>query len=284
MLNLLSKNTVLVELLNDENQEFKTLNAELQTENKRYDSYTKELNRTVEELIDELAISTATQTALSVSLNEYKAIRQTLEDEILFLSDTTGDLNSTVQELNAAIAEFEEENDKFRTIVSFLEDEANGVQHSYDELAKTLASTIIRKRTLAEIGVKERMKAELAGWECGLVVAFATQEFSKNVNYPIGYSHFDDVVDYVSDKLFVNFCINSTDFETFLQNEIVEEGNTIWTINLSDFTRGVNIYTSEVLNYYFPDEDDTNGLDSEVWETANYECSKLSQEMIYKYQ
>lgn len=259
------------------------LNAELQTENTRYFTYTQELNRTVEELVEDLSQSTATRKSLTESLDEYKDIRETLEEELAILSGTTGDLNATVQELNAAIAEFQDENERFRTIVSFLEDEANGVQHSYDELTNALADTILRKSTLAEIGVKERMKSEIAGWECGLQAAFGTHQFTENVNYPIGFLHFDDVIDYVDGKLFVDFCIQPDDFQEFLETEIVEQGESVWTINLADFTRGVNIYTSEVLNYYFPDEDDTNGLDSDVWDAANYECRNLSDQARYSY-
>ncbi len=277
---------ILIELIkqfDDANEELKSLNAELEHENMRYISYTEDLNRTVEELVKDLAASTATRQALSESLDEYIEIKDNLEEELVILYDTTGDLNSTVQELRVAIEEFQEENERFRTIVSFLEEEADGVQHSYDELAQALADTILRKSTLAEIGVKERMKAELAGWECGLRTAFGNQQFTENVNLPIGYVYYDDVIKYVDNRLFDDFCVNSFEFEQFLKENIIDEGDSVWTINLSDFTRGVNIYISGALNYYFPDEHDTNGLDNEVWDEANYQCSNLSQDQRYNY-
>lgn len=269
--------------LNSANEEFNNLNQNLERENLRYIDYNRELNETVKELVEELDSAVISQQTLKDSIDDYIVIKQTLEQEVSMLSNTAGNLNSQVEELNEAIEEFKDENTKLRTIVSFLEDEANGVQQSYDELADALADTIIRKRALVRIALEERMKAELAGWECGLLTAFDTHQFAQNVNLPIGNSHYVDVIAYVNDKLLSDFCIETGKFESYLKDEIITDGASIWTINLKDLTRGVNIYSSEVLNYYFPDEGDANGLDGETWEIANYDCSNLSQEDRYTY-
>lgn len=269
--------------LNSANEEFNNLNQNLERENLRYIDYNRELNETVKELVKELDSAVISQQTLKDSIDDYIVIKQTLEQEVSMLSNTAGNLNSQVEELNEAIEEFKDENTKLRTIVSFLEDEANGVQQSYDELADALADTIIRKRALVRIALEERMKAELAGWECGLLTAFDTHQFAQNVNLPIGNSHYVDVIAYVNDKLLSDFCIETGKFESYLKDEIITDGASIWTINLKDLTRGVNIYSSEVLDYYFPDEGDTNGLDGETWEIANYDCSNLSQEDRYTY-
>jgi hypothetical protein len=273
----------LVTELNSANEEFNNLNQNLERENLRYIDYNRELNETVKELVKELDSAVISQQTLKDSIDDYIVIKQTLEQEVSMLSNTAGNLNSQVEELNEAIEEFKDENTKLRTIVSFLEDEANGVQQSYDELADALADTIIRKRALVRIALEERMKAELAGWECGLLTAFDTHQFAQNVNLPIGNSHYVDVIAYVNDKLLSDFCIETGKFESYLKDEIITDGASIWTINLKDLTRGVNIYSSEVLDYYFPDEGDTNGLDGETWEIANYDCSNLSQEDRYTY-
>ena len=236
----------------------------------------------MQQLSDDLASSAATQEALTDSLVEYVTIRQNLEYEIDLLSNTAGDLNSTVQELNEAIQEFESENQRFRLIVSFLEDEANGVKESYDDLANALAETILRKNALVQIGVEERMKAELAGWECGLPIAFVMHQFAQNFNLPIGYIYYDDVMGYVDDKLLSDFCIDTENFESYLENEIVPQGKSLWTLNLSDFTRGVNLYTWEVHSFYFPDGAE-DGVNSTAWVEAYFECNNLSKEDRYIY-
>ena len=269
--------------LQESNSEFSQLNENLQVENNRYSEYTQTLNATVTQLVTELALTTETKQALQISLDEYKEIRETLEEEVLTLSNTAGNLNSTVEELNKAIKDFQDENERFRTIVSFLEGEANGAQQSYDELARALEETIVRKRALAEIGVKERMNSELASWECGLDNAYGHLAFGKNFSLPIGYTYYDDVINYTNGKLLADFCIEIEDIESYLKNEFISEGTSLWTINLENFTKGVNVYTSAALNYYFPDEGDTNGLESESWEAANYECNNLPQDKKFSY-
>lgn len=239
---------------------------------------------TVNQLVNDLAASTNSQNALIVALDDYKVIEENLKTKISSLSETTGDLNATVQELNDAIDEFEDENDRFRTIVSFLEVEANGVQQSYEELANALEDTIMRKRVLAEIAVEERMKAELAGWECGIVTAFGTFDFATNVDLPIGFQNYGDVINYANVKILSDLCIDSTDVESYLKNKILPQGaSLLWTISLSDFTKGLNEYAAAALNYYFPDNGDSLGLSSETWESANYECTNLSQNDKFKY-
>lgn len=273
----------LVHEFNNTNVEFQRLNEELTVENNRYYDYTKTLNNTVSRLVNDLAVSTESQLALKNSLDEYRVLSTKLEQEVLSLSMTTGDLNSTVKDLNDAIEVFQEENDRFRTIVSFLEGEANGVQKSYDELTKALGDTILRKRALAEIVVEERMKTELAGWECGLVTAFGTQQFAKDISNPIGSMYYNEVLTYTDNKILSDFCVNKEDFELFVKNEFVFNGDILWNINLGDFTRAVNIYTATALNYYFPDQGDKNGLQSEIWEEANYECKNLLQDTKFTF-
>jgi len=267
----------LVVQLNNTNINFSNLNSELQSENSRYFNYTQRLNETVQELVTDLAASTAAKEDLTNALNDYKEIRATLEKEVEELSDTAGNLNSTVQDLNEAIADFQEENDRFRIIVTFLEDEADGVQKSFTELTVALAETILRKNALAEIAVEERMKAELAGWECGLVTAFGTTSFVQNVDAPIGFTHYNDVMDYVEKKLLSDFCVDTIELESYLEKEILEEGQNLWTISLNDLTRGANSYTYKVLDYYFPDEEE-NGLDSVTWDAANHDCTNLPED------
>ncbi len=268
--------------MNKTNIEFSSLNDQLRSENARYFNYTQSLNATVQELVNDLAASTAAREELTESLNEYKEIRGTLEREVKDLADTAGDLNFTVQELSDAIEDFQEENERFRVIVTFLEDEANEVEKSYSELTKALAETILRKNALAEIAVEERMKAELAGWECGLTLAFGTKPFTQNVELPIGYKDYNSVMDYVEDKLLSDFCVATRELESYLKTEILDQGESLWTISLSDLTWGANSYTYHVLNYYFPDEGEV-GLDSVTWDAANHDCTNLPEDKKFVY-
>ena len=269
--------------------EFQHQNELLRDENSRYIVYTNELNQTVDNLVAEVAEVRESEENLANTVEQFAVVAATLESEILILTNQTGDLNETESELNEAVALFVEENQQFRElnenlgkIVSFLEVEANGVQESYDELAKQLADTILRKEVLAEIGLKERMKAELSGWECGLLIAFGNQDFSEDQEIPIGYSDYYHVMNYISDKILSDLCIVQENLEVYLWEEVIP-GKQIWDINLKDLAFGVNIYSAKVLDHYFPDENDTEGLENYVWNVADYDCRNLDLDDRYLY-
>jgi hypothetical protein len=232
-------------------------------------------------LVSNLTEVTESETNLAKTVEEFTTMASILESEILILTNQSGDLNDTVAELSQAVTVFEVENqqlselnDDLGLIVSFLETEANSVQTSYSELAQQLADTILYKQVLAEIGLKERMKADIAGWECGLLTAFANQDFSEDQELPIGYSNYDYVMNYISDSLLSDLCIERGNLELYLRSEIVPNAEYLWEINMQDLTFGINIYSAIVLKHYFPDENDP-GVEDAAWNAANYDCKNL---------
>ena len=276
--------------LNATLDEFKEQNILLLDENARYEEYTRTLNETVDDLVTELVDVRNTEKQLENALDDYELVARTLRTEISILANHTDELNQTVQELDSAIDIFEEENQQFRElnedlrkIVSFLEVEANDVQTSYEELAQQLADTILRKEVLAEIGLQERMKSELSGWECGFLTAFGDKDFGKDPQVAIGYSSYDTVMNYISDRLLSDVCIVRGNLELFLRSEIVPDGTELWDITMKDLAFGVNIYSAKVLNHYFPGENDTEGLENSTWNAADYECSNLDVGDRYSY-
>lgn len=276
--------------LNSTLVEFKDQNEILRDENDRYQEYTNTLNETVQSLVVELADVGESEKRLTEAIDEYEVAAANLELEILSLTNQTGDLNDTVNELHVAVSIFEEENDKIRElnedlgkIVGFLQVEADSVQKSYAELAEQLADTILRKEILAEVGLKERMRSELAGWECGFLTAFGNQDFSKNQEISIGYSNYDFVMSYISDRLLSDLCIVRANLEVYLRNEVITSGSYLWDINMKDLAFGINMYASDVLDHYFPSENDINGLENVVWNIADYDCRNLDLDDRYFY-
>lgn len=178
-------------------------------------------------------------------------------------------LNTTIYEINDLLLLYEEENQYFSElngnlsiIASFISEEASVIQQSYEELVNFLATTIIVKRTLARIGLKDRMEAEIAGLECGFLVAFGAESFIQDTTLSIGPTSYEHVIDYINLKLFKDLCIDAQDFELFLSSEILPSGSEKHNINIQDLTKGINLYTSEAMNYYFYSlEDENNGLD-----------------------
>jgi len=168
-------------------------------------------------------------------------------------------------------------NGNLSIIADFISDEAMLIQQSYEELVSFLATTITVKRSLARVGLKDRMDAEIAGLECGLLVAFGAEPFIQDMTLLIGPSLYEHVIDYVDLKLFKDLCIDTENFEVFLSSEILPPGSDKHAINVQDFVRGINLYTSKVMLYYFYG---SNDLD---WDGANYDCNYLpdGQEFIF---
>lgn len=279
----------MLEQFNETALEYEKQNKILIEENQRYDEYTNTLNETVQNLTSKLTEVQHSEATLIATVEGYAIVQEDLEEEIHNLTLHANELNITVDSLNDALVTFQEENKRFKElnedlgeIVSFLEEEAEGVERSYAELAAYLADTILRKRVLAEIGLHERMKSELAGWQCGYKTAFSSQEFVQNEQIPIGYASYDTVVGYISDSFFHDLCISRGNFETFLRSEVLMRGQNLWEITSKNLAAGVNMYTTEVLEYYFPDEGEI-GLNSTVWDEADYDCDNLSVENRFFY-
>ena len=101
------------------------------------------------------------------------------------------------------------------------------------------------------------MHAELSGWECGFLTAFGSQSFAKNEEESIGYSSYDTVMNYISDRLLTDLCIVQGNLELFLKNNVLMPRVKIWEINMKDLGFGVNLYATNVLNHYFPGDSET---------------------------
>ncbi len=279
----------LVQQFNQTVDDYKKQIILLTEENQRYYEYTNTLNQTVKSLSKELVEVRESEANLKVAVEGYATIQENLEEEIFTLTSHANELNVTIDSLNEALESFQEENSRFKElnedlgeIVFFLEDEAQGVEKSYEELAAHLADTILRKRVLAEIGLHERMKSERAGWQCGYKTAFSSQDFIKDEEVPIGYSSYDIVLGYIAASFFDDLCISRGNFETFLRHEVLLGGQKLWEITSKDLTAGVNMYTTEVLEFYFPDEGE-DGVNKTAWDDADYDCNNIPPENRFFY-
>ena len=226
---------------------------------------------------------------MNSTLEQYQVIARALDVDLLEFGSTAEDLNMTVQALDEAIdrliqqnEEFSELNEDLQTIAVFLEGSVQGVDQSYEDLGKELADTIVKKRALAETGLKDRMRAEMAGWECGLNTAFGYLPFGNDENIAIGNSHYGDVMDYIDQKILSDMCIDRINLDLYLKNEILTPGYNSWDINMKDLTFGVNAYVGEVFNYYFPDLGENGGIESAQWDAADYDCNNLSEDLVFQ--
>jgi len=267
---------------NASNIELKEMGVKLVGENEDYESFVMNLNQTMYDLREETTFLNASRAILNSTVEDFKAINMRLQLQVDYFAEETQNLNNTVDKISGTLEEYKVENKYFielngnlSVIVDFIMGETSVIQKSYEELVSNLATIITVKGRLARVGLKDRMQAEIAGLECGLLVAFGTEPFIQNVTLSIGKFSYAHVIDYVNLKLFKDLCIDVQDFQLFLRRKILSPGLGIHEINIQDLTRGINMYTSEVINYYFYNFGEHKSMEDSDWEEVNYECNNL---------
>jgi len=274
--------------LNETLLDFKEQNEELKGQNDQLLQTSDALRGDIANLTLNLDDVRETEAQLKEDVAELKTVEERLKEDKITLTAQADNLNSTVEKLSEEVSNFKKENKEFkdlneelRQIVSFIGDEAENVERTYEALTSYLADAIIRKQVLTMTALKEGMKKELAAWECGFRTAFSGQDFLKDENAPIGYSSYDTVMSYTG-KFLQNLCLLRGNLETFLVNEVILSGQSIWDISSKDLSAGINIYTTNALDHYFPDEGE-EGLNSTSWDEIDYDCIELPIEQRYYY-
>jgi len=264
------------------------LNLQLKEENEIYAFNNQILNATVQNLDEQIIELQRTEVELRSSVEEYQAANHQLKHQLSELEELRDNLNDTVMDLSVSIDNFKAENDRMleinkelNTVLSFINATFEDTEQTYEELISALDETIIQSRVLAEEGLKNRMKTEANGWECGLSIAFGSEAFIQDTNLPIGSENYVFVIDYIESKVLADLCIDTTNFEFFVTNEILGDGLVVSDASITDLTLGLNVLANRAFQHYFPT--DNNGLADEDWVLANYDCENLKNEQKYNY-
>lgn len=267
---------------NASNIELQDMSIKLVEENEDYEGYVMNLTQTVNDLTEETIFLNASSAILHATVEDFKIINMELQLQVAHFAEETQNLNMTVDKISDTLEQYKVENEYFNelngnlsVIADFIMGETGIIQQSYEELVSYLKSIIMVKKSLARVGLKDRIQAEIAGLECGFLVAFGTEPFIQNVTLSIGASSYENVIDYVDVKLFKNLCIDVHNFQLFLRSEMLSPGLKIHEINMQDFIRGIDMYTSELIHYYFYDFGERKSMKDSDWEKANYECNNL---------
>ena len=279
----------LIESFNASIKEYKLMNKQLQEENDQYELNNRNLNKTIQNLDYQIVNLLQTEIELRASILEYQGTNEQLQFEIAELEAVRESLNNSVLDLNVAVDNFKAENDRMveinrelNTILSFINSTFEDTEQTYEELISALDETIIQSRVLAEEGLKNRMRTEANGWECGLSIAFGMEPFIEDTTLPIGSDSYPFVIDYIESKVLADLCIDTANFEFFLSKEILEESSEVSDASVSDLTLGLNFISNQAFQYYFMGM--KGGLTDEDWILANYDCDNLQNEQKFRYE
>jgi predicted RNase H-like nuclease (RuvC/YqgF family) len=292
-------------------EEFEEQNKQLQLSNALYSKLTTRLNTTVEQLEEQNEILVASNdeysrlndelnnTAMILS-NEVDTLEAAIDDigetaleaarindefldeaEVLeglngTLTEQVDTINGVIIDMNGEISRLEDLVDELRTILAFLDDAAEDIGESYEEIAAFLADQIETNQKFLIETLQNTYQQTASNWVCSFQSFFSGDAFINNPDSPIGAAAYTDVIEYVEDNVLVPLCLDRTDFEAFLaaDNDLADPPVDV-TVN--QLISSVSEYTTAALNYYFPDEGET-GLTDEDWEAAGYQCSGLPDE------
>ena len=117
----------------------------------------------------------------------------------------------------------------------------------------------------------------VTGWDCDFRSYFLTKPFATDRSAPIGQENYSDVLEYVDERVLSELCLSRSDFEGYLKAEYIQGG----LLTTNQLMKGVAAYTSNAIDYYFPDDNDT-GLTSLDWSEAGYKCENLPPDQMFR--
>lgn len=93
----------------------------------------------------------------------------------------------------------------------------------------------------------------------------------------IGASDYPDVIEYLEERVLSEVCVDTADFELFLETEYVQQGQIPpFNVTTNEMKRAVQLYTRSALTHYFPNSDlPGDGPDDADWASADYNCDLL---------
>jgi myosin heavy subunit len=274
-----SLNATVVELedvtnsLNETNQELSQQVENLTTQNENYAQLNENLNSTALYFSAEVDVLKDTISQLILENDALANLTGALESIKDRLSDITVEQNETLIELRSTLESFTAENDRLQdlnsdllTIVGFLNETSVGIDDSLSEITGFLSSQIAANGALVIESLENTYRQRVATWDCDYRDVFREQAFGSDFNAPI--TERETVLSYVDDRVLSELCLDRDDFDRYLSSTF-PEGLTSYRL-----ARAVVEYTSEALDYYFPEENEV-GLSRTEWSDASYACKNI---------
>jgi len=257
------------EILTESNEEYERLNSEL---NETAIALEIEVNA-LEAAIDDIGDASLEAARQNDDLFDVNEILQGLNGSLMEQVDT---INGVTLDMSGEIDRLEETVDDLESILDFLEEAAEEVGESVEEIAAFLADEIRKNENLLLENLHNTYQQTATGWVCSFQSFFANDAFIENPDTPIGSDDYPEVILYVDRNVLEPLCLDVVDFQSFLSAD-----NGLATppvdVTVNQLISSVSEYTTDALNYYFPDRGE-EGLTNEDWNEAQYDCANLPDE------
>lgn len=262
--------------LDDSINDLQAQNNALAEQNEIFAGLNQDLNATAQELEDQVDRLQDEVDDLANQTSHLESVVDDLQNETDRLQEVNGQLEEHVNGLETEVDHLEDKVEEFRnlnkgleTIASFLNETAGDLDETYEALTKYLAEQIEAYQSVAVETLHNTYIQRVSLWDCGYRDHFGDQDFASNGNLEIPDEMFEEVIDYINERVLKDLCLSKSDFDRYLSEEFDDP---IFTSN--HFVSGINSYSLLALNYYFPDSGEV-GLTADDWLTVGFSCERL---------
>jgi uncharacterized coiled-coil DUF342 family protein len=261
---------------------------DLKNENEILVEINQGLNLTIAELSDNLQELDMFNNQLSQANTNLSTSVDHLVNETAKLVLMNEELNFTVAALRHEVSSLSSDVDRLgrltnnlKNLVSFLNETALNIDNSFDTIADYLSKQIESNRVLVMETLENLYRQRISNWDCDFREFFLTESFVSNRDAPIGIELYPKVIGYIEERVLSDLCLNTTDFEGFL-----EEGMNVTNKSDASFNKlqqAAGQYTDLAVNYYFSPSAETNSTTSVQWAEAKYNCNNLPPDSVFHY-
>lgn len=240
---------------------------------------TASLEMQVGDLQDQAETLNTTNSELNATNQILETQNVKLNSDIILLNGTNNALMTQNKNLTASVTALDQQNtdlkeqvDRLESVVGFLnETTTNG---TFEELIQTLGSLIETNRNLVLTNLKTQYLSRVDNWLCDFLTDFAGKAFIESPNIGIGASDYPSVISNVDLGAMVPLCLDTDNFEGFVSLTFPSSLNGMsspYNVTTNQLRSAVAQYTSQALNYYFPDQGEV-GISPQNWTQAGYAC------------
>ena len=263
--------------LSDSIQDLQEQNELLEEQVEIYTGLNQQLNATAQDLEDQVDRLEEQVNDLTDQNDRLEELVDSFTEETDRLQALSEVLQDNVDRLEGRISELASENDRLQTVVtdlqtvvSFLDETTDALDQTFDDVAAFLAEQINTNRMITMETLQNTYQQRLSNWDCALKDQFATESFAEDGDVAIPSNRYQEVIDYVEERVLSELCLDTNDFEQYLDDRYGGQD-----ITINRMVSGVQRYTMTALDYYFPESGEV-GLSPFDWADATYQCDNLS--------
>jgi exonuclease VII small subunit len=227
---------------------------DLHVENDRYTTLNEELNGSVMEL-----------SAINM---QFQQLNEQLNQSNIELERLSGVLGNQT-------AEYASHNEDLRSLVGFLNSTGTELGQSVELLISYLDDRVQFYQSSSLRTLELDYRVLMRSWDCDFREFFLGDDFTVNAAVAVGATRYPAVRNYVQDRILDDLCLDATDWEVFMELVIVQ--GQVEDVTTTQLVRGVQNYTAQALQFYFPRDDNVTvpTLEWSDWSEADYQCANL---------